>query len=477
MKKKKSSSILFLALISLNACSTFQSNRALVQKQIDSLLVLDFFKSSLAAISVYDLTNRKSVYEQNDKILFRPASNQKILTTAAALWFLGVDHKFSTSVFHSGEIKDSVCMGDIYILGGFDPEFTSKDLDSLTKEIRKFGIKQIKGNLYGDISAMDSLYWGNGWMWDDDPAAYMPYMSPLIIDKNCVTVFFKPGNLGNSVDISLSPENNFITIENYSVTVASGKSTLQVTRDWLNRKNKICISGNFPIESKLDSIQFNLVNPTFNFLSLVKKSLSKNQILLEGLIDTMNIKLPLTKIFSLERNIIPVISNANKLSDNLNAEMLLRELAHKQFRNHASAEKGKVFLDSLITLAGRYPKQYRLADGSGLSFYNLVSAELLVNVLKFIFEQSPEIKDEFANSLPIAGIDGTLASRFKNSSAKGHVYAKTGSLSGVNNLSGYIETLRGNHLAFSIMIQNFVGSSSQAREFQEKICEIFYKGL
>ena len=134
MKKKSFATILFsLILISLNACTTFPTKTevTLVQKRIDSLLVSDFFESSQAAISVYDLTNKKSIYNINDKILFRPASNLKILTTAAALKFLGVNHKFSTSVFHSGEIKDSICSGDIYLVGGFDPEFSLHNLDSL----------------------------------------------------------------------------------------------------------------------------------------------------------------------------------------------------------------------------------------------------------------------------------------------------------------------------------------------------------
>ena len=157
--------------------------------------------------------------------------------------------------------------------------------------------------------------------------------------------------------------------------------------------------------------------------------------------------------------------------------MLLRELAHKYFGNHASVEKGKIFIDSLITLAGDNPKKYRIADGSGLSFYNLVSAELLTKVLKYISEEEIEIRDNFVRSLSIAGIDGTLSTRFVNNSSKGHVYAKSGGLSGVSNLSGYLETQKGNRLVFSILMQNFVGSSAAARESQEKICEILYKEL
>ena len=149
-----------LLLFVLQACSTFQQIPAAFQNQIDSLLVQDYFKSSQAAISVYDLTDNKPLYQRNEKLLLRPASNQKILTTAASYLFLGTDYKFTTSVYHTGEVKDSICNGDLFVVGGFDPDFTASDLDSLVLEIKRSGIKEINGNIFADVSAMDSLYLG-----------------------------------------------------------------------------------------------------------------------------------------------------------------------------------------------------------------------------------------------------------------------------------------------------------------------------
>lgn len=479
MSKKKIAAnlILLSSLIYFNACSVFQQEKPLLQKRIDSLMVSDFFKSTQVGISVYDLKNKQQVYGQNEKLLFRPASNQKIFTTAAALKFLGSDHKFSTTVSFSGELKDSVCSGDLYFTGGFDPEFTSHDLDSLVRGIKKFGIKEIKGNLYGDVSAMDSMFWGSGWIWDDDPEAFMPYLSPLTINKNCIIVSYKPGNIGSPAVISLSPYNNFVPVINKSITTENGKSDFRITRDWLNRKNTILVSGNLPANSSPESVTLNLVNPSLNFLNIAKESLIKNKIVFNGTIDTSTIKRPATKIVGFERDINSVIKLTNKRSDNLNAELILRELAHKYFGKSASGDKGKILVDSLITLAGKNPRQYKFIDGSGLSYYNLLSAELITSILNYVYEQESSVKNDFINSLPVAGIDGTLSNRFKNSPAKGHVFAKTGTLSGVSNLSGYIDTASGNKLALSILVQNFVGNSSQAREFQEKICQILYQEL
>ncbi|MCL6097385.1 MAG: D-alanyl-D-alanine carboxypeptidase, partial [Bacteroidetes bacterium] len=151
--------ILLLILLSvlLQSCATFRPEPNLFENQIDSLLVSDLPNSTQAAISIYDLTDNKSLYQRNETLLLRPASNQKILTTSAAYLFLGNDYNFETKIVHTGTIADSVLCGDLYFVGGFDPDFTSHDLDSLVREIKKSGIKEINGDVYGDVSAMDSL--------------------------------------------------------------------------------------------------------------------------------------------------------------------------------------------------------------------------------------------------------------------------------------------------------------------------------
>ena len=144
---------------------------------------------------------------------------------------------------------------------------------------------------------------------------------------------------------------------------------------------------------------------------------------------------------------------------------------------HIGAKNGIVFVDSLITLAGFNPKDYRIVDGSGLSFYNLISAELTTGLLKYFYTEDEDLFIRLYNSFPISGFDGSLKNRMTNSSAEKRVHAKTGSMSGINNLSGYLRTKDGNLLAFSIFIQNFVGSHAQARLIQEKICELLYEEL
>ncbi len=453
----------------------FAQEADLLQQRIDSIFVSDYFRSSQATISIYDLTANKQLYQRNEKLLMRPASTLKIFTTAAAYLFLGSNYNFRTSVYHTGEVEDSICLGDLYVTGGFDPDFSLNDLDSLVSEIKNYGIKQIRGNLYADVSVMDSLYWGEGWMWDDNPSPFAVYLSPLNINDNSISITCEPSNVGSPAKIKLTPYTNYFQIINRSVTTESGKSTLTITRDWINRSNSIIVKGNFPKADQPITTTLNVFNPTFYFLNLMKESFERNGISFKGIVDTLTLKSDAESIFSLERNIEPVIMNTNKTSDNLSAEMLLRTLALNFADKPATAKKGIALVDSLITLIGLNPHNYTIADGSGLSFYNLLSAELLTEALKYFYFSQPEIFIKLFNSFPISGFDGTLSDRMKKSSGYKRVHAKTGSLRGVSTLSGYIRSKNSHIIAFSILIQNYVRSASEARSIQDKICEIIFE--
>lgn len=475
--KNKFVLIVSLLFITLTACSTFKSSRSLVENRIDSVLASPLFTTAQAGISVIDLKTKQPIFQQNEKKLFRPASNQKLLTTAASLVFLGTDYKFQTSMYHTGEVIDSVCSGDVFYVGGFDPEFSSANLDSLSRELKKFGIKKINGNLYADVSSMDSLFWGEGWMWNDDPATYIPYLSPLTINKNTIKVIYEPGEIGKPANLKLVPNTAFFRIENGSTTIDSGKANFIIDRDWLRRRNTIFVGGTIQQSAKKDSAEFNVFDPAFYFLTLAKESMERTGISLLGKTDTLTLPQNAQKIFSFERNIKPVVTYTNKVSDNLNAELLLLTLSRKASASKASSQNGKKLIDSLITLSGGNPKAYRVTDGSGLSYYNLTNAELLSKALVYMYGQDKTTFDAFLYSLPIGGIDGTLSNRYKNSTAKGNVFAKTGTISGVASLSGYIKTKKENWLAFSILIQNYVGSASEARKIQDKLCEILFEEL
>ncbi len=463
--------ILFGLLHFSNNVNIAQKYNKKVEKEINKILDDDYFQSTILAVDIYDLTTKKVIYRNQPKMLLHPASNMKVITTATALEYLGPDYNFETSVYHTGIVMDSICYGDVYIVGGFDPDFTTEDLDTVVSKIKEFGIKEIRGDLYGDVSKMDSLFWGNGWMWDDDPSTDFPYMSPLIINDAAVKIVYRPGIIGKEMGYELIPQTNFFSVTNESVTTKEDTSDFEITRNWLNRSNEISITGDISYKEEQDTVEINVVNSEFYFMYLFKEKLEKSSVTVRGKIDTLKLPEYSKPIYVHKRKFRDVIKNLNKESDNLSAEMTLRALALKYDENKATAKNGVKVIDSLITKIGLNYKDYRIVDGSGVSHYNLVTPELMLEVLKYLYLSSKANYKILYYSLPIAGVDGTLDNRMKKGRAYKNVHAKTGTLSGVSTLSGYLLSKNRHRIAFSIFIQNYVKSGRVARYYQDRICK------
>jgi serine-type D-Ala-D-Ala carboxypeptidase/endopeptidase (penicillin-binding protein 4) len=444
---------------------------------INKIINDPFFQKTLIGIDVFDLTDSISIFNKNEKLLLRPASNMKLLTSAAALFNLGEHYSFRTVIYYTGVIDGVTLYGDIFVVGGFDPDFTSKDLDSLVSVVKSLGIKNIAGGIYADVLNKDSLYWGKGWMWDDDPEPTAPYLSSLNINDNSIEVFVEGGKIDSPAVVTLIPKTNFVAVENNSVTVsASDTDNFIITRDWVNRKNKILVNGKVRKVSVVDSSEHiskvNLLYPEKYFLTLFKERLELDNIYVDKPIDIKRSKENAIYLGTIYRSIDTVLSQLNKNSDNLNGEMLIYAMAYNDSGAPATADNGLKAVRRFIDTLGFSSIDYSIADGSGVSHYNLISAELLIGVLKYMYYGKKELFELFYNSLAIAGVDGTIKNRMKNTLAESKVHAKSGTLNGVSNLSGFVTAKNGHLLAFSIMIQNFVEASSKARKFQDKICEL-----
>ncbi|MGD1006106.1 MAG: D-alanyl-D-alanine carboxypeptidase/D-alanyl-D-alanine-endopeptidase [Ignavibacteriaceae bacterium] len=466
-------SYLFILLVLLTQSIFPQRNILNLRSRIDSLLADSFFDTTQIAVDVYDFTLNEKLYGRNEKFLLRPASNMKILTMSAALVFLGTDYNFTTSLCYTGEIKNGILFGDLYVIGGCDPVFSSKDLDSLAAVVKSLGISEIRGNLIGDVSMMDSLYWGKGWMYDDDCA----YLTPLDINANSIGVVVNPRIAGQRADVLLIPQTDFVELNNFSVTVpADSPDTFILEKDWLHHKNILTIRGNVSAKPVSDSLQDTLhtkvYEPQVYFLTLFQEALLNRGISISGKKYFAGAPSYSKDIFSFKRPFAGMVNYINKKSYNLGAEMILRALAAKCLGVPATADNGIKMIDSLIALTGLNPNAYRLVDGSGISHYNLVSALLLLEVLKYMYFQKPDLYKILYESFPVAGVDGTLSNRMKSASAQNKVHAKTGTLSGVSCLSGYVTADNGHLLAFSIILQNFTGSSKAGKDYEDKICNI-----
>lgn len=446
-------------------------------QKIDQLLNDKFSRSTIIAVDIYNLSTDEYIYRTNEKLLLRPASNMKLFTSIAGLLFLGNNYQFITSLYYDGEIIGNTLFGDIYIEGGCDPEFKTEDLNNFVLWLKELDIRSISGNIYADISFKDSLYWGEGWMWDDDPSTDAPYLSSLNINGNSVAISLNGTNVGQPAEVVLNPPSEFFTIRNRTLTVLNkAEENFFITRNWFERKNEILATGFVSLAkisdySKGDK-QVNVINPEFYFLTLLKETLIKNGISVSGNVDIRSLPLFNKYVNSFTTPLLTALKNVNKNSNNLSAEMVLCALAEKFYGRPARAENGVKVIYDLIKLIGHQPENYRIVDGSGVSHYNLVTAELLVDVLKYIYKNEKNAYNSLLETLPIAGIDGTLGKRMTSSTALNNVNAKTGTLSGVSALSGYVTATNKHQIAFSIIIQNHVNQTSKARAIQDEICKI-----
>ena len=474
---------LLLSCVSIRPSEFITAPRSLssLRAAIDSLLSDSLFIPTRAGIKVVSLQTGEVLYERDSHVLFHPASNLKLLTAATALRILGRNYQVHTSVF--GELTpDSTIKGDLFIKGYGDPDLTVKDLESIADSLKAAGVKRVFGNVVSDVSYFDSLYWGTGWMWDDDPACWQMYLTPLSIEKNCIEVIVSPGNrVGSPPTVNLNPPTSFIAVQNEATTIsASDSETLSVDRLWRERLNVITVKGGIRATSQPQHYHVNVWQPELYAASLFRDVLhSKGIEVLGGIkslrrnstVDELKHKSTFTMLADHARVLDSILVNMNKVSDNLSAENVLRIIGAVTYTAPGSAEKGLWTLHSVLQQMGIDSTSYYTVDGSGVSHYNLVNADILVKLLTAMYRDSKNF-DLFYASLPIGGVDGTLKNRMKGSPAEENVHAKTGSINGVSSLSGYVHTRDGEPIAFSMLMQNFIGSGQSYRYVQDRICAL-----
>ncbi|MBP3680195.1 MAG: D-alanyl-D-alanine carboxypeptidase/D-alanyl-D-alanine-endopeptidase [Bacteroidaceae bacterium] len=442
-------------------------------QRLDSLLNNPLLKTSEVGITVFDLTEGKSLYRYQDENLYRPASTEKVITSVTALAQLGTTYTMDTQLQYTGTIENDTLKGNLYLIGGFDPEFMEADLDSLVDAVAQSGIRYISDTLVADVSMMDSIYWGPGWSWDDVPNSFQPYLSPLMLNRGCVDVTVTPTIKDSLPQITCSPTSDYYQVSNQAISRNPMVSKLKITRNWLHGGNQIQVSGNV---SRTTTETLSIYDSKAFFFHTFTSRLKERGITISATAyadcPIPNDSLTVTPLYVHRRPISQVLKQALKESDNLCAEAMFHHLAKQYaFHNRVSFEDGTDAINDFMKKnLGFNPEHYRIADGSGVSLYNYVSPRLLLEYLKYAYYH-PDIFHPFYESLPIAGIDGTLQYRMKKTPAYRKVHAKTGSVTGVSSLAGYAKAANGHQLAFVIINQN-VMKLRQARAFQDRICQL-----
>ena len=443
-------------------------DRYTAARQIDSLIYDGLPAGTDIALMVYDLTDDTTVYAYREDVMCRPASVQKVVTSTVALASLGKDFQFETRLAIRGAINSNgVLEGDVWLVGGLDPAFSEQNLRHMASALKSAGVSRIKGTLYADVSMMDSVTWGPGWCWDDAPASFQPYISPLMVHEGYVTVQARPTAAGKAPSIGIYPQNSFIKVENKAVTGNSKAGPFKVTRDWMHDDNTIMVSGNV---SKTQSKDISVSDSQEFTFSLFREYLD-----MEGVqySDYGYGQCPVLvqNIAVIRHGLTDIMKQALKESDNLYAECMFLRCGKLNTEGHVDFSIAAEYVNSFVgRKLGLKSLAYNIVDGSGLSMYDFMSPRFLVDVLSMVYSNK-EYYDIMYPSLPVSGVDGTMKTRLSDKNTLGKVHAKTGSVTGACTLAGYVRTASGHDLAFSIMNGGAIKMAA-SRKLQDQICAI-----
>lgn len=425
------------------------------------------------SINIIYLKSGEPIFQYNINKPLHPASNLKLITSAASLALLKPEHKFKTVIYCDNAVSGGKLNGNLYLKGYGDPDLTTERIWKMVRKLKNTGIKEIIGNLIADESFFDSKEIGEGWAVNRyGDAAYSARISALSVNRNTVDVWLRSGDkVGSKAIVTLDPENDFFKVENQTVT-GNGYSRLIISRELMpDGRNKIIVRGSIPQGSHSEVNKIILDNPGLYSGYVLAKLLQKEGIILKGQIKKgLSPNSAVELVTSNSRTLSAIVYDFNKHSVNLIGEMLLKYLGATFRGVPGSSAKGvdvvkKDFLEKTVKVS---TNNFNMVDGSGLSPLNKITSEHFVRVLQYMYSNFG-LQGDFLSSLPLAGADGTLRRRTKRTPGERMFRAKTGYINGVSCLSGYTVNKNGEPIAFSMMMNNFRNLSA-AISVQDNIC-------
>lgn len=445
-------------------------------KKIDSYIQKNLPNASVGII-LLEAESGKVLYEQRAFEPFPPASTTKLFTTAAALLTLGPEYQYETVLkIEKNALKNNSIRGNLYVQLSGDPSLTEEDLKNLLSTLKTKNITKIQGDIVIEANRFQPPFYAMGWPYHSLPWYFAQPVTAAIINQNTVKVTIDSNKkLGEKASVALAPLETTPLKINQNVTIvtermAETECQLEVQMD---PKNKLSISGCWPIRPTPDILKLALANPVLLIEEKIKEALKAEKIAFFGKVQSAITPaeaeiLVVHRSLPLHTLIKPLLQDSN----NLYAESLLKTMGVKQFQTGTFQAGVRAVAAVLTKPTGIDFSQLKLFDGSGLSTYNLISPHQIGQLL-FAMHHDKKVGQFFKEALPIASELGTLKGRLGTSEVAGQIRAKTGSLAHASALGGYLKTRNQKELIFVIMVDHFLEDIKTIKQFEDELCRLF----
>ena len=444
-------------------------------RRLDPLFTASEIGPAVWGVDVRALDRDERLYARNPDVLLTPASTMKLVTLAAAAERLGWDDRFETTLLAAAPIRGGTLQGDLVVRGTGDPTIGASGAGNVfagwADELRKLGVRRIAGRIIGDDDVLDdgaleTPGLGSGWAWDDLSRGFAAPAGALQHRENVVEVVVAPGPAaGRAASARFRHPGSGLTLRNHVVTVrADQPAGIRLRR--LPGRPALVVSGRIPRGASPVVRAAAVGNPTLFFVQAFKDALERRGIAVDGeAVDVDSLGRDRTSALP---GLRPLVRHRSeplsaigvdmlKRSRNLYAESLVRHLG---VTAGSAAHAGRSVVREVLAGWGIDGRGAVVADGSGLSRYTYLTAGALVEVLARLY-RDPDHRARILAALPVAGRDGTLRRRLAGTAAEGVARAKTGSMSRVRALAGYVETADGEPLAFAILANNFSATAAE----------------
>ena len=464
-----------------SATTPAASTPAGLSAQIDALIGQPRFATASWGIAVVSLDSGHTLYAHRADKLLQPASTAKLFTAALTLADLGPDYRMATRLLSSGKIRNGRLDGHLVLYGTGDPTLgTGSSADwatQLASQLAARGIKQIQGDLIADDSYFSGPSFGTGWEADDLQSWFAVPSSALSVDENIVNVRVKPGaSAGMSASITLAPVNGISELlGRINTTLARAPSNINLYR--APGSDTLYAFGSVPARSEEVRFRLAMTDPALQAGRQLRQALISRDIRLTGTVRALHWPQDDSALLAdadalaevRSPPLLEILQHGLKRSQNLYLQNLLLNVGVREQASETAPATGFTDTESyairalrrLLTQLGIAPDASQIAEGTGLSRRDLATPDAMVHLLRHLDGQP--YAAQLREALPLAGVDGTLTYRMRNTAAAGNLQAKTGSMTYVHCLAGYVTSATGEKLAFAIMLNNYEAAAGAPR--------------